>query len=152
MIRLNGERKDVIEGAEDTIEKEYPPKDGKKSASTVWNDELYPGFTACWDNVATRHLTPDTSNTCINMALAFIAVNRVPATHLYWKLRAKASDLDMRSFLPKKEDFHELRQQMTVLGQRIITRHLNWFNQFFRDCSIPHLLHEHSKESESKVS
>ncbi|VDI36421.1 Hypothetical predicted protein [Mytilus galloprovincialis] len=55
------------------------------------NPKLQPGFTMCWDNVGkkvtSRHPTLTSTNKYINMALGYMAVNRVTTTNLPWQFR-----------------------------------------------------------------
>ncbi|CAC5389595.1 unnamed protein product [Mytilus coruscus] len=53
------------------------------------NPTLQPGFTMCWDNVGkkltSRHPTLTSTNKYINMALGYMALNRVTTTNLPWQ-------------------------------------------------------------------
>ena len=121
---------------------------------TVEEQMHAPGFTLCWDNVGkkvmSRHPTQTTTNKYINMALGYMSVNRITSTHLPWSydenLR-KAADLDTGVFLPSREDFDKTRYTMEVLVGRILCRHLSWFRDNLGDCSLPHILHDHTEES-----
>lgn len=114
-------------------------------------------YTMCWDNVGkkviTRHPTENKTNKYMNMALGYIAVNRVPSMHLSWKdddTVVKAVDIQLDKYLPAPSDVHMLRYRMEVLVGRILVRHLTWFHDNLSECSTSHILHEYSLESTRK--
>lgn len=85
----------------------------------------------CWDNigkkVTTRHPTENIKTKFINMALGYVAINRVPTTHLNCQFNQdliKAVDLSPNTFVPNNNDFEMLANRMKVLVGRIITRHV----------------------------
>ena len=116
-----------------------------------------PGFTFCWDNVGkkvvTRRPTENVKNKYINMALGYIAVNRVQTMHLDWKNEnlTNAADIPIASFIPGNAEFNELQDRMQVIIGRILTRHLSWFKTHFNKYSVPHINHEHTLESTYKT-
>ena len=119
--------------------------------------EVPPGFTMCWDNVGkkvvTRHPTEQLKNRYLNMALGYIAINRVSSAHLNWandEIVKKAADIGIECFIPGLIDVDQLRSRMNVLVGRILTRHLAWFASNFSEFNIPHMLHAHSLESSYK--
>ncbi|KAK3102767.1 hypothetical protein FSP39_013804 [Pinctada imbricata] len=117
----------------------------------------HPGFTLCWDNVGkkvtTRHPTAESKNTYINMALGYVAVNRISTTGLDWRENEtliKATDLPSSTFVPNSEDFQTLRKRMIVIVGRIIARHISWFNSHFEDNVVRHILHIYTFESSQR--
>lgn len=61
------------------------------------------------------------------MALGYVAINRVPTTHLNCQFNQdliKAVDLSPNTFVPNNNDFEMLANRMKVLVGRIITRHV----------------------------
>ena len=118
---------------------------------------VQPGFTLCWDNVGkkvtTRHPTATSSNVYINMALGYMAINRIPSTNMVWDdpdELIKAIRIPTDSFIPNDVDFGNLRSRMEVIVGRILSRHLSWFKDNFGIFSTPHILHEHSSETSRK--
>ena len=122
-----------------------------------YTHELQPGFTLCWDNVGkkviTRHPTQTTTNTYINMALGYMAVNRVPSTELEWddsNTQTKALNIPIDTFIPDDKDLDKLRNTMKTIVGRIISRHIPWVKNHFGNCSTPHIIHEKSTEMSRK--
>ena len=144
-----------ISGDEESMEVEE-----EKENLSIPHDETivhHPGFTLCWDNVGkkvmTRHPTPTTSNTYMNMALGYMAVNRVSSADRVWDTTdelIKANDIPVDSFVPNDIDFGRLRDRMEVVVGRIIVRHLSWFKVNFEAFSVPHILHQHSNEASKR--
>lgn len=119
--------------------------------------EEHPGFSMCCDNVGkkvtTRHPTTNIKNKYINMALGYVAINRVPATHLNWQFNQdliKAVDLSPNTFVHNNNDFEMLANRMKVIVGRIITRHVAWFKLPFTECTSPHIIHAYSAESSNR--
>ena len=102
----------------------------EKENLTIPHDEAivhHPGFPLCWDNVGkkvmTRHPTSTTSNTYMNMALGYMAVNHVSSADRVWDSTDelnKANDIPVDSFVPTDIDFGNLRDRMEVVVGRII--------------------------------
>ena len=120
-------------------------------------ESLQPGFTLCWDNVGkkvvTRHPTATTTNSYINMALSYMAINRVfttPLPNTDINTLTKAVDIPVEVFVPNDKDFSCLRSRMEVIVGRILTRHFRWFRENFSECSTPHIVHDHFIESSQK--
>ncbi len=117
---------------------------------------INPGFTFCWDNVGkkvkTRHPTADTKNRYINFALAYVAMNRIPSTHLKWRYDTTTPAVDIASedFLPSTDDISEVKDRITIIVGRILTHHLPWFKHYFSDCATPHIIHFNSVQSSQK--
>ena len=116
--------------------------------------QIHPGFTMCWDNVGkkviSRNPTEQRTNTYINMALGYIAVNRVSTTDKAWgnlHELPKAQDMPVEKFLPVYGDFDELRKRMEVIVGRIVCRHIPWFRDNFQDTVIKHIVHPYTLES-----
>lgn len=112
------------------------------------------GFSMCWDNVGkkvtSRHPSEHSKNRYLNMALGYIAVNRIPTTQLNWQFNddlRKAAELPSSIYVPNTTDFEMLSNRMKVVVSRIISRHLTWFNANFSDCVTSHILHEYSGEA-----
>ncbi|XP_064615651.1 uncharacterized protein LOC135479677 [Liolophura sinensis] len=116
-------------------------------------ESLDPGFTLSWDNVCNRmiasHPHVDQQNAKVKYSLGYLAVNRIPTVRLDNSDRTtiSASDIPFTVFTPSVRDFHELQSRMTVIVSRILTRHLQWFSEFFDDCTVEHVSHNHSLES-----
>ena len=86
---------DVIASHEGEGEVDSDPE----SSQRIENASVHPSFPMCWENVGkkvvTRHPTPDAKNTYINMALGYLAVNRVNTTTRDWKSHALYLKLSM---------------------------------------------------------
>ena len=113
-----------------------PVSDEEESMEVVAEDndsmlrDFHPVFTLCWNNVGKnvtiRHPSPTTINTYLNMALGYMAKNRVPATELVWNSSeklVKATDIPVDSFIPDDKDLGMLRNRMEVIVGRILVRH-----------------------------
>lgn len=118
---------------------------------------MLPGFTLCLDNVGkkvtTRYPTAMSSNVYINMALGYMAINRIPSTNTVWDDPGeliKVIRIPTDSFIPNDVDFGNLRSRIEVIVGRILSRHLPWFKDNFGNFSTPHILHEHSSETSRK--
>ncbi|MES9880856.1 MAG: hypothetical protein ABW185_08250 [Sedimenticola sp.] len=128
--------------------------------STITNepvaDEVHGGFTLCWDNVGKKVISRNPSetrtNAYMNMALGYMAINRVPTTGLNSAATdvKQACDMDADCFLPHVGDFCELRNRMSTIIERYICRHLEWFKTHFSEVPEAHILHEHSYQSSKK--
>ena len=141
----DGDEQSVISHESDEEKEENPQID------------LHPGFSMCWDNVGkkvtSRHPSETSKNTYLNMALGYIAINRLQTTHLNWKFDEelkKAAELPSNIFVPNENDFELLSNRMKVMVARIITRYLPWFNANFSDCVTSHMLHEYSLDSSKR--
>lgn len=154
-----GEVKDVeMSAEEDVIETETSYKEVAEEIKVATDDkEALPlGFTMCWDNVGkkviTRRPNENVKNRYINMALGYIAVNRVPSTHLPWKNEnlIKAANIPIASFIPGEAEFRSLRGRMQVIVGRMLTRHIPWYKEHFSKYSLAHIVHEHTLESTYK--
>ena len=115
-----------------------------------------PGFTMCLDNVGkkviSRHPTEIVKNQYLNMALGYIAINRVKSSNANWREEnlTKAIDIPINRFIPQTEDFDRLRYRMVVLVGWIISKHLPWFKSNFSECITSHIAHQFSNESARK--
>jgi len=127
------------------------------SIQSETSSPLQPGFTMCWDNVGkkviSRHPTLTSTNKYINMALGYMAINRVTTTNLSWQfdnIVKNATDLPHDIFVPSSADLKNVKSRMEIIVGRIIARHLKWFKDNFSDCIIPHIIHDHSAESSNR--
>lgn len=118
------------------------------------DEHVHPGFTLCWDNVGkkvtSRHPGVAPKNKYINMALGYLAINRVPSTNLDWQFDQnlkRATDLSFELYMPNQNDFKAVKTRLEIIVGRIISRHLPFFKDNFNDCSIPHIVHNFSAES-----
>ncbi|OWF48543.1 Chromatin modification-related protein png2 [Mizuhopecten yessoensis] len=134
-----------------------PVHDDSDTEPDIYKDakELHPGFTTCWDNVGKRVITRNPSvekgNTYINMALGYMAINRVPVTHLEaFNGTTPAVELPLDIFVLNEENFCERDFRISTILGRILNRHLPWFRDHFGDCAIPHIMHMHSNEMRKK--
>ena len=101
-------------------------------------DSIQPWFSLCWDNVGkkvvTRHPTATTTNSYINMALSYMAINMVFTTHLPntdVNSLTKVVDIPVEAFVPNVKNCSCLRSRMEVIVGRILTQHFRWFRDFF---------------------
>ena len=84
-------------------------------------DSLQPGFTLCWDNVrkrvVTRHPTATTTNSYINMALSYMAINKVFTTHLPNTdiTVLQRLEIPVEAFVLHEKDFHAIGQECYCL-------------------------------------
>ena len=125
---------------------------------TLYMNDTHPGFTMCWDNVGkkviSRHPTEQRTNTYLNMALGYVAVNRIATTSHRpwgnWKDLPKAVDLPIHTFLPSEGDFDALRDRMAILVSRVICRHLPWFRTHFQSTVVKHIVHPYTLESSQR--
>jgi hypothetical protein len=91
-----------LEDDDDVIKTEtsYQEVGGEHETDSFAQETLPLGFTMCWDNVGkkviTRRPNENVKNRYINMALGYIAVNRVPSTHLPWKNEKQSISLLLR--------------------------------------------------------
>ena len=96
-----------------------------------------------------RQLTQTTSNTYMNMALGYMAVNPISSADCVWDSTdelIKATDIPVDSYVPNYIDFGKLRDRMEVVVGQIIS----WFKLNFEAFSVPHILHQHSNDA-SKI-
>ena len=113
------------------------------------------GFVMCWDNVQVsvqrRHQSTDKSNRFLQWALAFVALNRVPAPRqLFNTPRTKACDMPTETFLPTSDDWLSLRLRMEVLVARMLIRGTIPALQCCEHAVDQHILHEHTQQSAKK--
>lgn len=92
---------------------------------------------------------PLTQNTYINMAPGYMAINRVPVTHWYYRDKRFFGSTS-QYICSEWRRFFKLNNRMEVNIGNILTRHLSWFKEHLKDSTIPHLVHCHSAEMKAK--
>lgn len=114
------------------------------------------GFTMCWDNVRkkdiSRHPTTNVKNRYLNMALGYMASNRVNSVNAEWPEDnvIRAAEIPIECLIPQKQDFDQLYYRMVVLVGRILNRDIPWFKINFSHLTTPHITYEYSTESVRK--
>ena len=113
------------------------------------------GYSICFDNVNTkitvRHLTKDKKNKMFNMVQAFAAKDRIASLHLSDEQPSPnvLRDIPFHTYFPTAIDEATLRSEMTVLVTRVISKHLQAFDDVQNSINN-HIQHRYSSESAKK--
>ncbi len=106
-------------------------------------------FSLGWDNVQVesrrKHQGLSGSNKFLMWAMCYSVVHRLPSLHLNSDMGILAAEVQPSKLLPSPIDWGDLRLRQVVIVQRILTRHMDAFQEL--KGTVPkHVPHMHSAE------